>query len=467
MKKVKMLNKISLILSVLFLMSTFIVSKPTTVSAATWMITGDIVTHDPGLEKDGTTWWSPATGVGLAMKYSTDGINWRQGIQIFQNELSWWRTYAPKMGANDVWAPDLKYFNGRYWLYYSVSEFGTNNSAIGLMSCTSVNKGDWRDDGLVIYSKSGTTSYNAIDPNLTIDASGNPWLAFGSFFSGLQIVRLDKTTMKPTGTIYNIANRSAVIEAPSIVYNNGYYYLFASVDACCKGASSTYKMVYGRSTSITGPYLDVNDVNMKNGGGTILDAGSDRWKGPGGQHVYKNGSSWVIVNHAYDAQNNGTPVMFMRDLYFDANNWPTFSLPNYTGNYKFANRANGKRLDGLGSSVNGANIGQWSDSPSYNQQWSFVNLGNGYYKIVNRATGKRLDSLGATADGSNLSQWSDSSSYNQQWRIINGDQGYVKIVNRATGKYLDNGGSSADGGIIKMWFNNGSYNQQWQLVPTN
>jgi arabinan endo-1,5-alpha-L-arabinosidase len=59
------------------------------------------------------------------------------------------------MTNNDVWAPDLEYYRGRYYCFYSVSEFGKNNSAIGLVSCSSISRGDWRDDGVVVSSKAG------------------------------------------------------------------------------------------------------------------------------------------------------------------------------------------------------------------------------------------------------------------------------------------------------------------------
>lgn len=47
-------------------------------------------------------------------------------------------------------------------------------------------------------------------------------------------------TMKPysNAKIYSIAanpNGANAIEAPSIVYNGGYYYLFTSIDKCCSG----------------------------------------------------------------------------------------------------------------------------------------------------------------------------------------------------------------------------------------
>ncbi|HYP17921.1 MAG TPA: family 43 glycosylhydrolase, partial [Opitutus sp.] len=240
------------------------------VSAAHWTLSGALGSHDPSIIREGSMWWIFETGPGLPIKYSNNGTAWSQGVRMFNSEKSWWRTYAPRMRSLEVWAPDIQRFGSRTWCYYSVSEFGTNNSAIGLMSCTSIAAGDWRDDGLVISSRSGAQSYNAIDPNLTVDASGNPWLVFGSWFSGIQIVRLNTSTMKPTGTIYNIARRSGGIEGPSIVYANGYYYLFVSIDRCCQGASSTSKIAYGRSTSITGPYVDRNGASMMNGAATVL-----------------------------------------------------------------------------------------------------------------------------------------------------------------------------------------------------
>lgn len=293
-------------------------------SAAFWNLTGSVITHDPSIIKQGSTWWIFETGNGLPVKYSSNGTAWNQGVKMFASEKSWWRTYAPNMGSNDVWAPDIHYFNGRYWLYYSVSEFGKNNSAIGLTSCTSISAGDWRDDGMVISSKSGVNSYNAIDPNLTIDASGQPWLVFGSWFSGIYITRVSTSTMKPTGSLTKIAARSGGIEGANIVYANGYYYLFVSIDKCCNGVNSTYKIAYGRSTSITGPFVDKSGAQMLNGAATVLDAGNTRWKGPGGQDVYQNGSAWVIARHSYDANNNGAPTLLINDLYWDASKWPTY-----------------------------------------------------------------------------------------------------------------------------------------------
>ncbi|MFN4116601.1 MAG: family 43 glycosylhydrolase, partial [Inhella sp.] len=107
----------------------------------------------------------------------------------------------------------------------------------------------------------------------------------------------------------------------SRVHNGqAWYYLFASKGLCCKGAQSTYRIVVGRSTSITGPYVDKAGVSLMSGGGTLLAQSGVRFKGPGGQSLLTNGS--VMAWHAYDAQNNGAPVLFVGDVNWGSDGWP-------------------------------------------------------------------------------------------------------------------------------------------------
>ncbi len=307
----------------LVLAITLLVVGQSQVNAAFWNLSGDTGVHDPSIIKEGNSWYTFSTGQGLQVLKSDNGTSWYRAPQIFLEEPSWWAQAVPKHKKLDVWAPDVHQYNGKVWLYYSISSFGDNTSAIGLASASSIGAGQWKDEGLVIQSTS-SNNYNAIDPNLVIDQSGNPWLAFGSFWSGLKIVKLNKSTMKPDGQIISIAarpNNNGAIEGASITYHNGYYYLFASIDSCCKGVNSTYKIVYGRSTNITGPYVDKNGVRMLDGGYTLFDAGNDRWKGPGGEDIY-NGN--IIARHAYDAKDNGNPKLLINDLYWDSQGWPTY-----------------------------------------------------------------------------------------------------------------------------------------------
>jgi arabinan endo-1,5-alpha-L-arabinosidase len=276
--------------------------------------------HDPAIAKQGSTWYVFGTGVGIQVKRSSDGYAWSNIGRVFNTYPSWANTYVPNHESN-IWAPDIKYHNGTYYLYYSISTFGSNTSAIGLATTTSLSSPNWSDKGLVIRSTS-SNNYNCIDPNMIVDQAGRAWLSFGSFWSGLKLIELDASTMKPKSgaTLYSLATRSSTaIEAPYIVYRNGYYYLFASIDTCCQGVDSTYKIIYGRASAITGPYYDKSGVNMLNGGGTLFDAGNERWKGPGGQSLW---GTEAIAHHAYDAQNNGAATLLIKTLYWDANGWP-------------------------------------------------------------------------------------------------------------------------------------------------
>jgi arabinan endo-1,5-alpha-L-arabinosidase len=433
-------------------------------SAAFWNMTGDTYAHDPTLIKSGNTWYNFNTGPGIQLLTSTNGTNWTRQSQVFNAKLSWWSSYVPDQEGTDVWAPDIEFFNGRYWMYYSISTFGSRVSAIGLTSTASLSSPSWRDDG-VVTSTNNSNNYNAIDPNLTIDAAGVPWLAFGSWNTGLKLTQINPTTMKPTGSLYSIASRSNnAIEAPSITYRNGYYYLFASIDNCCQGVNSTYKIIFGRSKTITGPYLDKNGVSLTSNGGTILDSGNAVWKGPGGQDIY-NGN--IIARHAYDANENGAAKLLINDLYWDAEGWPTYEQ---AATYRLVNRKSGKAADVYNfSTADGGDVVQWTDLNGANQQWSIVDVGGGYHKLININSGKAMEVYNfSTANSGDVVQWADLGGTNQQWLIQETTNGYYKLINRNSGKVLEvNAGSTANGANIVQYTDNGGTNQQWQLVRIN
>lgn len=286
-----------------------------------WELSGDLGTHDPTIAEENGVWYEFQTGPGIYRKVSYDGgLHWQPLPSVFSQKLNWWSYYVPNQSGADVWAPEVRQFGERVWMYYAISTFGSTTSAIGLASASSLAADDWQDEGLVIRTRSDS-DYNAIDPDLVIDASANPWLAFGSWSSGIKLTRLDAGTMKPTGSLYSIAAREGGIEAPTIVYRNGYYHLFVSVGKCCAGTDSTYEIRYGRATNITGPYLDQNGIDMMQGGGSLLDAGNNRWVGPGGQDI---AGSDVIARHAYDADDNGAAKLLINTLNWTDDDWPTY-----------------------------------------------------------------------------------------------------------------------------------------------
>ena len=213
-----------------------------------------------------------------------------------------------------MWAPHISYFHGRYYLYYSVSTFGSQRSAIGVAVNATLNPSDakyrWEDLGMVLDSAPDRTPFNAIDPAAFEDKDGRVWLAWGSFWQGLYMTELDPATGKrksPDSPLIHLAERKGytAIEAPYLIEHDGKYYLFVSFDQCCKGVQSTYRTMVGRADRVTGPYVDDQGKPMLEGGAMQVLAGQDRWKGPGHNSILQTAVGDFLVHHTYDARAKG------------------------------------------------------------------------------------------------------------------------------------------------------------------
>src|SRR5688572_33184478 len=242
---------------------------------------GDIrQVHDPAIIKEGENYYLFSTRAGIAIRCSKDVINWRLCGDVFAHLPEW--AVKDVVGLRGLWAPDISYFNGKYHLYYSASTFGSNRSSIGLATNQTLDPASdrfrWEDQGKII-SSIATDDWNAIDPNIVIDEEGEPWLSFGSFWSGIKMRKIDPATGKLSSKdtkLYSLASRRrsaelpGAIEAPVIIRSRGYYYLFVSFDFCCRGINSTYNIRVGRSKRVTGPYVDREGRDMMDEGGTLV-----------------------------------------------------------------------------------------------------------------------------------------------------------------------------------------------------
>ena len=293
--------------------------------------------HDPFLAKDGDTYYVFSTGPGIIIYTSKDRLTWQRQGRVFDRPADWTAAAVPGF-TGYYWAPSVSFFGGLWHLYYAVSTFGKNRSAIGLATSPTLDPSrpnfHWRDEGLVLASHHGD-DWNAIDPDVVMDAHGRPWLTCGSFWSGIKLLRLQALTGKPldpAAPLIPIAARphtpeiEGAVEAPFIMRHAGFYYLFVSFDFCCRGADSTYNIRVGRAAEITGPYLDRDGKPMLDGGGTLLLSGAGRWRGPGHNSVFQeHGADWLVF-HAYDAEDRGASKLRIEKLTWDAAGWPTASL---------------------------------------------------------------------------------------------------------------------------------------------
>ncbi|WP_052090510.1 family 43 glycosylhydrolase [Modestobacter caceresii] len=304
----------------------------------------DPIAHDPTLVEEGGWFYLAITGDAatgsdyIPMKRSKDLRTWDELPPVF-TELPAGVLAAigatPADAPQDAWAPDLSWSGSEWRLYYSASRFGTTNSVTALATTKSLDPASpdhgWVDRGPVLESEPGSDEYNAIDANHVTDAQGGEWLTFGSFFGGLKIVALDPATGKlaagaPVLPLVDRQIQYNPVEGPSIIRHGDHYYLFASFDYCCRGAESDYRVVVGRSTSITGPYLDRDGVSLLEGGGTEVLRGYNEFQGTGHPDVYSAGGVDYFVNHYYDALSDGTPRLNVRTLSW-SDGWPTVSDP--------------------------------------------------------------------------------------------------------------------------------------------
>ena len=355
--------------------------------------------HDPTMIYSDGYYYVYSTGDTLGMRRSSDLVDWDYLGSVFsaipqwvQNEIS---------GVSNLWAPDVTYHNGRYYLCYSASTFGSQTSLIALISNVTLDPFDpdyeWIDEGEIIDSPpSSWPAYNAIDGTFVRDENGDMWLVFGSWWEGIMLTPLNNTTLKPTTsppTIYHLARRSnsAAMEAAYITWRNGYYYLFVNWDTCCSGVDSTYKIIVGRSTSITGPYVDKNGVDLLyDTGGTLFVDTNGRWIGPGHATITAVEGQDYFSYHIYDGLYNGWATLRVNEMSWDQDLWPVLGdmvgvtpptpLQGPTvAHWNFEDGTAGALMNDTGStaqvgsvdlSVNGFDMYAWDDSygPSFSAE---------------------------------------------------------------------------------------------------
>ncbi len=291
--------------------------------------------HDPVVIRERDTYYLFCSGRGVPVRRSRDLFAWERIGCVFDEDVPAWAK-AEIPAARDVWAPDISFYNGRFHLYYAVSTMGSQRSCIGVATNRTLDPASpdyrWVDHGKVIESFPDKVDYNAIDANLARDERGDPWLVWGSFWTGIKLMRLDAATGKPSkrdGRIHALAARpgNTAIEAPFLVRKDGYYYLFVSFDQCCRGVASNYKILVGRSQRITGPYTDYNGRPMLEGHATLVLAGYGPWRGPGHNGILLEKAGDWIVHHVYDARLQGAPTLQVRPLLWSADGWPVAGEP--------------------------------------------------------------------------------------------------------------------------------------------
>jgi arabinan endo-1,5-alpha-L-arabinosidase len=277
------------------------------------------------------------------MAKSSDLNKWER-LSPVPSKLEWVTDDVIPGYRSGYWAPDIQFLNGVYYLYYSPSAFAKNTSAIGVMTNTTLDQNNpdykWVDRGMILKSIPERDFWNAIDANVYFEKKWGEevtgWLSFGSFWGGLKLVKLapDMKSVAEPQEWYTIAKQERTfglpdsdpgdgsIEAPFIYHRHQYYYLFVSVNYCCRGLDSTYKVVVGRSRDIRGPYFDKDGLPMYAGGGTFVAGETEDYAGIGHCAVYNFEGKTYFVAHGYDKLDEGHSKLIVKEIMWDNAEWP-------------------------------------------------------------------------------------------------------------------------------------------------
>ena len=285
--------------------------------------------------------------------YQFGSNNWElKGDDIYADGSPFW------YNGTNLWAPSIfKTSSDELRLYHSaVSDEDNHQSKIGFATVdASLSNFTFTPSSDFVLESQNTEQPFAIDPAVFEDDSNRIWLVYGSHAEGIWMVELDETTgllkENPTGKTWDItdgrfieiANYGGQLDENNIeaayIYNhpeNSYYYLFVNWDVCCSGINSSYNIRVGRSENPTGPFVDKDGVELKNGGGTLfLDAngeiiGNSRFVGPGHSGIYRHPEGkYYFSHHFYDANNNGEPSLAIWNLSW-VDDWPALNTQEKT-----------------------------------------------------------------------------------------------------------------------------------------
>jgi Glycosyl hydrolases family 43 len=270
----------------------------------------------------------------LPMSRSTDLVTWEYVDDAFTEETL--PTWADEGRDAALWAPDIRYVDGQYRLYYVVTQTdaypGPNDNAIGVAYSDSPT-GPWEDSGGPVVGPRPGASGNdddflwTFDPHHVVGPNGVEYLFYGSYYGGIFVTELNEDGSEAVGPATQVAIDNKY-EGAYVVQHDGWWYLFVSSANCCAGPTTGYSVHVGRSRDLTGPFVDREGVPMdqsRAGGTPVLAQNGNRWVGTGHNAVVTDlaGQDWFVY-HAIDRADpylTGTDGINERPALIDRLDW--------------------------------------------------------------------------------------------------------------------------------------------------
>lgn len=255
--------------------------------------------------------------------FSKDLVNWEFKRTAFRNAT---KPQIPGGGA--FWAPEIRHINGKYVLYFSWAKWGDGDASYTAVATSDSPLGDFVNSKELLTKEDFGS--NCID-QFYYEEDNKKYMFVGSF-NGIYVTELTddglsvKRNENGTPTLKKQVCGKA-FEGTNIYKKNGYYYLFASINNCCDGERSRYKVVVGRSQDLLGPYLDKSDKDMiNNAWELVLEGDGQKFFGPGHNSIIVQddaGTDWMIY-HSYVKENGevGGRLGMLDRVLWTEDGWP-------------------------------------------------------------------------------------------------------------------------------------------------
>ena len=211
---------------------------------------------------------------GFLIWHSTDLVNWEPIAKALTEY------------AGNVWAPDLTYYKGQFYIYAPIDE--------EIMVLTAEKpEGPW--------SAPAKVGIRGIDPGHVADDEGNRYLFYGSGYvaeltpDGLSVKGEPRKAYDGWRFPDEWVVEGRFLESPKLTYRNGYYYLTVAQGGS-SGPATSHMVASARSRQPWGPYEDspCNPIIR-------TQNRNERWLSKGhGSIVDTPNGDWWIIYHAYE-----------------------------------------------------------------------------------------------------------------------------------------------------------------------
>jgi len=274
---------------------------------------------DPDVIRHGDDFYLTASSFtcapGLPILHSRDLVNWT----LVNHALSRLpdARYNQVWHGGGVWAPSLRFHDGRFWIFFSTPDEG-------IYVTTAVDpRGVWAEPRLLQAGR------GLIDPCPLWDDDGRAYLVHAFAYSRagirdrLRICPMEPDVSRLLGEgriVFHAPERHPIIEGPKLFKRDGWYYILAPA-----GGVATGWQVALRSRDIFGPYED--RIVLEQGGsavngphqGALIDLpGGRSWfihfqdTGPYGRIVHLQPvrwrGGWPLMGRDADGNGVGEPV---------------------------------------------------------------------------------------------------------------------------------------------------------------